>query len=131
MRHRRPPCRRLKRQSGIPGRERGQRQTRRAPAGRTQEASSQVDPRTHSKQTKEKAMQIETQHHPELEKLGELIAGIKFAMITTIEADGQLRSRPMSCMQMDGDGNLWFFTSQSSGKVQEASADRHINLAWS
>lgn len=75
-------------------------------------------------------MKIERQSHPELEKLGELIDGIKFAMMTTAEANGALRSRPMSCMQMDQEGNLWFFTSQSSGKVQEASQDQHVNLAW-
>jgi general stress protein 26 len=76
-------------------------------------------------------MHIDSQANPELEKLGELIAGIKFAMMTTVEADGHLRSRPMTCMQMDGEGNLWFFTSLTSGKVVEADAQPQVNLAWS
>ena len=76
-------------------------------------------------------MRIENQSSPDLDTLGKLISGIKFAMMTTSEANGSLRSRPMSCMQMDGDGCLWFFTSASSGKVEEALEDRHVNIAWS
>jgi general stress protein 26 len=80
--------------------------------------------------SKEKAMQIDTQANPDLEKLGELIGGIKFAMMTTADDQGSLHSRPMSCMQMDGEGNLWFFTSASSGKVHEALAEQQVNVSW-
>lgn len=76
-------------------------------------------------------MKIEAQSNPDLEKLGELIEGIKFAMLTTAEDNGRLRSRPMSCLQMDSEGNLWFFTSRSSGKMREAGADPMVNLSWS
>ncbi|MDB5798598.1 MAG: Pyridoxamine 5-phosphate oxidase-related, FMN-binding protein [Paucimonas sp.] len=75
-------------------------------------------------------MQAEKQNNPELAKVAEMIADIKFAMLTTAEEDGTLRSRPMSTMQMDAEGNLWFFTSVSSGKVDEAMSQRHVAVNY-
>ena len=75
-------------------------------------------------------MQIDEQHDAEFKKIAEMIDASKFAMLTTMEEDGTLRSRPMSTMQMDGDGNLWFFTSHSSPKVIEAQQHRQVNLCY-
>lgn len=75
-------------------------------------------------------MNAERQHNPELEKVAELVGEIKFAMMTTIEDDGALHSRPMSTVQMDADGNLWFFTSVSSPKVEDAEKHRQVNLSY-
>ena len=57
-------------------------------------------------------MQIEEQHDAALKKVAEMVGDTKFAMLTIMERDGTLRSRPMSTMQLDAEGNLWFFTSQ-------------------
>jgi general stress protein 26 len=67
-----------------------------------------------------------------LEKLGELIRGIEFAMLTTADEHGELRSRPMSTQSTDRpfDGTLWFFTSVSSPKTSEIRRDQHVNLAY-
>jgi general stress protein 26 len=75
-------------------------------------------------------MHIEEQQNDIFNKIAEMIDRTKFAMLTTMEEDGQLRSRPMSTMQMDEDGNLWFFTSQSSPKVAEAQQHRQVNLCY-
>lgn len=75
-------------------------------------------------------MEIEKQKHPDLDKVAELVQEIKFAMLTTAEPDGTLRSRPMTTLQMDSDGNLWFFTSDSSPKVDEADQHRLVNLSY-
>lgn len=75
-------------------------------------------------------MDIQTQHNPELQKVADLVKEIKFAMMTTEELDGTLRSRPMATMQMDADGNLWFFTAMSSPKVDEAELHRQVNLSY-
>ncbi len=65
------------------------------------------------------------------EKLTELIKDIRIAMLTTIDEDGSLRSRPMGTQTEPFDGrNLWFFTSADSGKVQEAQKDRDVNLSY-
>ncbi|RYD35018.1 MAG: general stress protein, partial [Myxococcaceae bacterium] len=39
--------------------------------------------------------------------LGKLIHGIKVAMMTTVDTDGSLRSRPMWTYDKDFDGELW------------------------
>lgn len=75
-------------------------------------------------------MKVQTQDHGELQKVAELVDEIKFAMMTTEEADGTLRSRPMATMQMDASGNLWFFTALSSHKIEEAEQHRQVNLGY-
>ncbi|WP_224367886.1 pyridoxamine 5'-phosphate oxidase family protein [Hyalangium versicolor] len=62
--------------------------------------------------------------------LGELIHGIKVAMMSTIDADGSLRSRPMWTHDRDFDGELWFFTREHSAKVDEVEHDHHVNLSY-
>lgn len=65
-----------------------------------------------------------------IEKLREMIKGIKFAMMTTIRPDGTLHSRPMATQQFEFDGNLWFFTGKASTKVHEIKSDQHVNLSY-
>lgn len=65
-----------------------------------------------------------------IQKLGELIQKIDFAMFTTALPDGSLRSRPMSTQKTEFDGTLWFFTQLDSGKVHEIEDDQHVNLAY-
>lgn len=75
-------------------------------------------------------MDVQAQHNPDLEKVAALVDEIKFAMLTTEDDDGTLRSRPMSTVQMDADGALWFFTGLSSPKVEEALHHRQVNLSY-
>lgn len=75
-------------------------------------------------------MHIEEQHDEAFAKVAEMVDAAKFAMLTTMEEDGTLRSRPMATMQMDGDGNLWFFTSQSSPKAIETQQHHQVNLCY-
>lgn len=65
-----------------------------------------------------------------IEKLKTLTEKIDFAMLTTING-GQLRSRPMSTQEFGSDGNLWFFTSDQTHKVDEIEADNRVNAAYS
>jgi general stress protein 26 len=62
--------------------------------------------------------------------LGELIKGIRVAMLTTADPDGILRSRPMATQDLDFDGQLWFFTHKKSGKVDSITGDQHVNVAY-
>lgn len=71
-----------------------------------------------------------TDHEAELKKVAELIKHIKFAMLTTAEEDGSLRSRPMVAQQVEFDGTLWFFTSSATSKVAEINRDRHVNVSF-
>ena len=73
-------------------------------------------------------------HETAVKKLGQLIADIQFAMLTTVEPDGSLRSRPMATHQDHNagfDGVLWFFTKADAPKVDEVQKDQHVNLAYS
>ncbi len=65
-----------------------------------------------------------------VEKLAKLIRGFKFAMLTTVDLDGSLYSRPMACQQQEFTGELWFFTSRSSGKIRSIESDQHVNVSY-
>jgi general stress protein 26 len=73
-------------------------------------------------------MSNKTSEH--IEKLRELTEGIDFCMLTTID-DGSLRSRPMSTQEFDENGDLWFFTSDQTHKIDEIGRDSHVNVAYS
>ena len=75
-------------------------------------------------------MSVET-HQDEEKKLFDLIKDIKFAMLTTTDEDGSLRSRPMANKQTDKfEGELWFFTQASSHKVDELQKTAQVNLSY-
>lgn len=63
-----------------------------------------------------------------LERVRELIHAVGVAMTTTIN-DGQLTSRPMLPLQLEGDQSVYFLTHESSEKVRQLSADARVNLA--
>ena len=68
---------------------------------------------------------------PHAQKLYDLIKGMKIAMMTTVDTDGTLHSRPMHSQQADEHGDLWFFTKIQSPKITEISRDNEVNLAYS
>jgi len=63
-------------------------------------------------------------------KLNDLIKDIDFAMLTTVDTDGVLRSRPMSTQEAEFDGTLWFFTSDKTHKIEEIEKDNRVNLSY-
>lgn len=63
-------------------------------------------------------------------KLQELIKDIKVAMLTTVSADGQLRSRPMATHEVAVDDALWFLTYTNTAKLAEVSQQEQVNLAY-
>ena len=71
-----------------------------------------------------------TERAAAIEKLNELTKDIHIAMLTTIDHDGTLRSRPMATQQIDADGILWFFTSAASHKVDEMQDHTQVNAAY-
>lgn len=73
---------------------------------------------------------MEEQKQKSIEKLKELIEDIDFAMLTT-HANGKLRSRPMSTQKFEFDGDLWFFTSDQTHKVEEIEKNPEVNVAYS
>ncbi|RZA23780.1 MAG: general stress protein [Proteobacteria bacterium] len=71
-------------------------------------------------------------HNPEgVLHLMELIDEIQTAMLTTIDRDGTLRSRPMITQKSHGDGTLWFFSLDHFGKADELNRDPRVNVTYS
>lgn len=71
------------------------------------------------------------EHADNIKKLNELIKDIRIAMLTTIDEEGHLRSRPMGTQQTDFDGDLWFFTGKSTEKVGEIQHEQRVNVSYS
>lgn len=69
---------------------------------------------------------------PEMNKLKQLVEGIQFAMLTTVNPNGRLHSRPMSTLEIDPTSStLWFFSSEPSPKTEELAVESHVNVAYS
>jgi general stress protein 26 len=68
--------------------------------------------------------------HADIKKIAELVTGIDIAMLTTVEPDGSLRSRPMSTQELEFDGELWFFTYTDSAKVDEVQREQRVNVSY-
>jgi general stress protein 26 len=62
-------------------------------------------------------------------KLRDLIHDIDFCMLTTVDG-GHLRSRPMSTQKFEFDGDLWFFTSDTTHKMEEIEHDNRVNVSY-
>ena len=66
-----------------------------------------------------------------IDKLRDLIKDIEFCMLTTIDEDGSLRSRPMAInREVEPNGDLWFFTDASSHKVTEVNQHEQVNVSF-
>jgi general stress protein 26 len=75
-------------------------------------------------------MSEEQEQAEQIKKLGELIKDIRVGMLTTIDDDGSLRSRPMGLVDEKFDGGLWFFTRADAPKVEEIFQERQVNVSF-
>ena len=66
-----------------------------------------------------------------MEKIGELVKGIRICMMSTIDEGGEVRSRPMATQDTQFDGTLWFLTRHSSDKVADLEQHSNITLDYS
>jgi general stress protein 26 len=68
-------------------------------------------------------------------RLWDLIRHMDYAMLTTIDEDGSLRSRPMvprelGAKETEFDGTLWFFTRAEGPKSEEVERHDRVNLSY-
>ena len=66
-------------------------------------------------------MKIEIQNGDNLTQLSMLIADISVCMLTSIDADGALVSKPMSPLEMDSSGAIWFFVDLNVDSIEQPS----------
>ena len=71
-----------------------------------------------------------TEHTDALRKLRELIRDIEIGMLTTVDHDGLLRSRPMAVQQTEMDADLWFFTREDTAKVDEIIDEHRVGVTF-
>lgn len=64
------------------------------------------------------------------QRLWQMIRECRFAMLTTIEYNGELRGRPMTTLQEEFDGTLWFIAPTDSSAVHSIENDHHVALAY-
>lgn len=74
-------------------------------------------------------MDVKQQANEGMEKVAELVKEIRFAMLTT-EHEGSLHSRPMTTLQLDEQGCLWFFSNEHSSKIDDLNEHTQVNLAY-
>jgi general stress protein 26 len=66
-----------------------------------------------------------------IRKVRDLIRGITFCMLTTVDGQGRLHSRPMAVSNPDEfDGQLWFFTYGRSHKCADVDRNHQVNCAF-
>ena len=75
-------------------------------------------------------MKVEKQKSNDLARLAALVRQIRTGMLTTLEVDGSLRSRPLETVELDREGRLWFFSQASSPKSARASRHHQVNVSY-
>ena len=76
-------------------------------------------------------MSKELTREDKLKKLREIVKAVDICMLTTVDEQGDLHSRPMSNnREVEFDGDLWFFTYGSSHKVNEIGRVPKVNASF-
>jgi general stress protein 26 len=65
-----------------------------------------------------------------IQQLASWIHGMEFAMLTTEDRMGHLRSRPMVVLEDMTDDALWFFTEASCHKVDDVQGHHAVNVSY-
>jgi general stress protein 26 len=74
---------------------------------------------------------VDKTRNADFQKLREMIKDIDFCMLTTLDENSDLHSRPMSLNgEADQEGNLWFFTQGHSHKVSEINKTPKCNVSF-
>lgn len=65
-----------------------------------------------------------------IKKIREMAEDINMCMFCTKVQDMPFQTRPMGTQKVDDDGNLWFFSADSSDKNQEIKNDDEVQLIY-
>ena len=70
-------------------------------------------------------------HSEAIQKINELVKGKEIAMLTSVSEEGHFHARPMAILDVDFDGDVWFFTKKDSPKVDQIQSEPRVNVAYS
>ncbi|SDW57378.1 General stress protein 26 [Arthrobacter sp. cf158] len=65
-----------------------------------------------------------------IKKVTDIINNSRIGMLTTINAEGALVSRPLAVQEVQEDGDLWFFTGLGTSQVAQLRADSRVNVSF-
>ncbi len=69
-------------------------------------------------------------HEEAVRKVTGLMSDARICVLTTLEEDGRLMSRPMALQEVEFDGTLWFLTQSGSNKVRHIRSHPEINVSF-
>ncbi|MFZ6656421.1 pyridoxamine 5'-phosphate oxidase family protein [Undibacterium sp. TJN19] len=72
-----------------------------------------------------------TTENDQLEKIRDMIKDVKFGMLTTVDENRQLSSRPLTSQQVDASGNIWFFISDEATFLNAVRQNPEVNASFS
>lgn len=64
------------------------------------------------------------------DKLYAIINDIRFALLTTVEIDGSLHTRPMANQEADEAGQLWFFAERGAAVHRNTESNPQVSLGY-
>ncbi len=76
-------------------------------------------------------MSDDTTQQDRQDKVRQLVRSTKLAMLTSVDPDGRLVSKPMATQDVDFDGTVWFISERDSHKARNIERDPRVNVAYS
>ncbi len=76
-------------------------------------------------------MRFQEQPSKDMQGLAERLEGLRTAMVTLRDPAGVLASRPLTALELDSQGAIWFMVSRKSMAAQFAAGEQPVNVAFS
>lgn len=75
-------------------------------------------------------MEKDLQDQAAIDKLKKIAEDVKFCMLATADTSNELYGRPMTTMQVEDNGTIWFFTSTRTNAAHKAKVEDNICLNY-
>jgi general stress protein 26 len=71
-----------------------------------------------------------TEQQDRQQKVRDLIKSTRLAMLTSIDPDGRLVSKPMATQDVEFDGDVWFIAERDSHKARNIMRNPNVNVGY-
>jgi len=75
-------------------------------------------------------MTDETSQQDKQEKVRDLIKSTRLAMLTSIDPEGRLVSKPMATQDVEFEGEVWFIAERDSHKARNIMGNPQVNVSY-
>jgi general stress protein 26 len=66
----------------------------------------------------------------DLEEIAALVKHARIGLLTTVDSEKKLVSRPLAIQEVEFTGSLWFFTQDPSPKVDDIAGNDNVNVSF-